>query len=171
MRVVVPGGSGQVGRMLVRGLVPLGHEVVVFSRTPRSGAPVREVAWDARTLGPWAGEVDGADAVISLAGRSVNCRYGARNRREILASRVDSTRVVGEAIARAARPPKVWLQASTATIYRHRFDAPTDEATGELGGGEPGAPETWTFSIDVAKAWERTLDEASTPATRKVALR
>jgi uncharacterized protein (TIGR01777 family) len=101
----------------------------------------------------------------------VNCRYGAANRRAIIESRVESTRVVGEAIARGARPPKVWLQASTATIYRHRFDAPNDEATGELGGGEPGAPDTWNFSIDVAKAWERTLEEARTPATRKVALR
>jgi uncharacterized protein (TIGR01777 family) len=115
--------------------------------------------------------VDGADVVINMVGRSVNCRYTARNREEILRSRVDSVRAVGEAIARAARPPRVWLQASTATIYAHRFDAANDEATGILGGGEPGAPETWRFSIDVATAWERALDEAHAPRTRKVALR
>ncbi len=86
-------------------------------------------------------------------------------------SRVNSTRVVGQAIARAIRPPPVWLQAGTATIYAHRYDAPNDEATGILGGSEPNAPDTWRFSIDVAKGWERTLDEAVVPQTRKVMLR
>jgi uncharacterized protein (TIGR01777 family) len=129
------------------------------------------LGWDGRTLSAWASELEGADAVINLTGRSVNCRYTARNRREIMDSRVDSTRVVGEAIARAARPPRVWLQASTATIYAHRFDAPNDEATGILGGEEPDAPDTWRFSIDVAKAWERTFIQADTPAARKVAMR
>ena len=87
-------------------------------------------------------------------------------------SRVDSTRAVGEAIARRARPPRVWLQASTATIYAHRFDAPNDEATGILGGAEPDAPDTWRFSIDVATAWEQAaLDDADAPHTRKVLLR
>jgi uncharacterized protein (TIGR01777 family) len=109
--------------------------------------------------------------VINLAGRSVNCRYNAANRREIMDSRVASTRVIGEAIARAERPPPTWFQASTATIYAHRFDAPNDEATGVLGGGEPGAPDTWRFSIDVAKAWEQACNEADTPRTRKVLMR
>lgn len=115
--------------------------------------------------------MDGADAVINLAGRSVNCRYNSRNRSEILQSRVDSTRIVGEAIARSARPPGVWLQASTATIYAHRYDAPHDEATGTLGGNEPDVPDSWRFSIEVASAWERTLDEAAVPDTRRVKLR
>jgi uncharacterized protein (TIGR01777 family) len=129
------------------------------------------VGWDAKTLGDWAAEVDGADAVINLAGRSVNCRYGAANRRLIKESRVDSTHVVGRAIAQAARPPRVWLQASTATIYAHRFDAPNDEATGIVGGSEPDAPDTWRFSIDVATSWEQALRESATPNTRKVLLR
>jgi uncharacterized protein (TIGR01777 family) len=115
--------------------------------------------------------VDGADVVINLAGRSVNCRYTPANRRSILQSRIESTRAVGQAIAGARHPPRVWLQASTATIYAHRHDAPNDEATGILGGSEPNAPDTWRFSIDVATAWERTLDEAEVPATRKVKLR
>jgi uncharacterized protein len=121
--------------------------------------------------GAWAAELDGADVVINLAGRSVNCRYNAANRREIMGSRMDSTRAVGEAIARAAHPPQVWLQASTATIYAHRFDAPNDEATGIIGGNEPGAPDTWRFSIDVAAAWERACEQAPTPRTRKVLMR
>jgi uncharacterized protein (TIGR01777 family) len=170
MKVVIPGGSGQVRGILARAFHRDGHEVVVLSRSP-APAPWRVVGWDAKTTGDWAREVDGADVVINLAGRSVNCRYTRENRRLILESRVDSTRAVGRAIAEAASPPRVWLQASTATIYAHRFDAPNDEANGVLGGNEPGLPDAWRFSLEVASAWERTLDEAETPRTRKVALR
>jgi uncharacterized protein len=169
-KIIIPGGSGQVGRLLARAFRQAGHEVVVLSRAPGE-APWRVVAWDGRTLGDWAAELDGADAVINLAGRSVDCRYTPANRRAILESRVNSTRIVGEAIARASRPPRVWLQASTATIYSHRFDAPNDETTGIVGGTEPLAPDTWRFSISVATAWERALEEAVTPRTRKVKLR
>jgi uncharacterized protein len=168
VKLVIPGGAGQLGTHLVNAFTADGHEVVVIGRA-RGGA--YEVAWDGKTLGPWAAELDGADAVINLAGRSVNCRYTAANRREIMDSRVDSTRVVGEAIAASADPPRVWLQASTATVYAHRYDAPNDERTGLIGGDEPDVPDTWRFSIDVAKAWERTLEDAPTPRTRKVALR
>ena len=122
-------------------------------------------------MGPWAAELDGADVVINLAGRSVNCRYTDANMKEMMSSRVDSTRAVGLAIARAARPPRVWLQMSTATIYAHRFDAANDEATGLIGGDEPDVPAYWRFSIDIAKAWEQAQAEAATPATRKVAMR
>ena len=170
MKIVIPGGTGQVGTILARALHADGHDVVVVSRTPHK-APWRVVAWDAERLGPWTRELDGADIVVNLAGRSVNCRYTAENRRLIKDSRVHSTRVVGEAIAAAARPPRVWLQMSIATIYADRYDAPNDEATGVIGGAEPGAPETWRFSIDVATSWERALEQAVTPRTRKVALR
>jgi uncharacterized protein (TIGR01777 family) len=170
MKVVIPGGSGQVGTILARSFHADGHGVVVLSRQP-AAAPWRVVAWDAETLGAWAAELEGADAVINLAGRSVNCRYNSENRRLIVESRVQSTRLVGEAIARASRPPRVWLQASTATIYAHRYDAPNDEATGILGGAEPGAPDTWRFSIDVATSWEKAAEEAVVPHTRKVLLR
>jgi uncharacterized protein (TIGR01777 family) len=170
MKIVIPGGSGQIGTILARAFDREGHEVVVLSRLPATGA-WRTVRWDGRTLDAWEDELEGADAVINLAGRSVNCRYNAANRREILESRIQSTRVVGEAIARAARPPRAWLQASTATIYAHTFDRANDEYTGSLGGNEPEAPDTWRFSIDVARAWERAFDEAITTRTRKVALR
>jgi hypothetical protein len=170
VKVVIPGGTGQVGSVLARAFQRDGHEVVVLSRSGTTG-PWRAVRWDAETLGDWALELEGADAVINLAGRSVNCRYNAANRKTILDSRVKSTTAVGQAIAQARRPPRVWLQASTATIYAHRHDAPNDEAAGILGGAEAGAPDTWRFSIDVARGWERAADEAQTPQTRRVLLR
>ena len=164
MKIVIPGGTGQVGGVLTRALRAAGHDVVIISR----GAGVR---WDGHTLGRWADEIDGADVVINLAGRSVSCRYTAENLRQMMRSRVDSARVVGEAIAKADDPPAVWLQMSTATIYAHRFDAANDEETGIVGGREPDVPGYWAYSVEIAKRWEAELDEADTPGTRKVALR
>jgi uncharacterized protein len=170
MKIVIPGGSGQVGTILARAFHGTGNEVVVLSRRVKP-APWRVVGWDGQSVGDWAAEIDGADVVINLAGRSVNCRYNATNRKEIMDSRVLSTRAVGEAIAKSARPSPLWLQASTATIYSHRYDAANDETTGILGGNEPDAPDTWRFSTDVARAWEEEAHRADTPATRKVLLR
>jgi hypothetical protein len=170
MKVVIPGGSGQVGTLLARAFIKGKHHVVVLTRRPVS-APWGTVPWDGKTSGAWTDELEGADVVINLAGRSVNCRYTSANRRDIIDSRVESTRIIGEAIARAKRPPRLWLQASTATLYAHRYDAPNDEMTGVIGGNEPDVPETWRFSIDVATRWERALDDANTPQTRKVILR
>lgn len=168
MKIVIPGGTGQVGTVLHRALSSAGHEVVVLTRRPtRAG----EVHWDGETPGPWGATIDGSDIVINLAGRSVSCRYTAPNLRAMMDSRVHSTRVVGAAIARAARPPRVWLQMSTATVYAHRFDAAHDEAAGVIGGSEPDVPDYWAYSVEIAKAWERALEEADTPHTRKVALR
>jgi uncharacterized protein (TIGR01777 family) len=164
VKLVIPGGSGQVGALVRRAFEARGHEVVVIGRS--SG-----VRWDGRTLGPWAEELDGADVVLNLAGRSVDCRYTPANRRAITESRTASTTVIGEALAAASAPPRVWLQASTATIYAHRYDAPNDEATGIIGGGEPGVPDTWRFSIDVARAWEDTATAAAPAGTRLVLLR
>ncbi len=169
-KIVIPGGSGQVGGVLAKAFQAKGDEVVVLSRKGRE-APWRVVAWDGKTLGSWTSEIEGAVTVINLAGRSVNCRYTPENRRAILESRLNSTRAIGEAIARASNPPRVWLQASTATIYAHRFDVPNDEATGHLGGSEPDAPTDWRFSVEVATAWERALNDCDLERTRKVALR
>ncbi len=170
MKIILAGGTGQVGTLLARAYHDLGDEVIVLSRSPRP-APWRMTQWDAQTLGPWTTELESADVVIGLAGRSVNCRYHPTNRRLILDSRVQSTRILGEAIAKASTPPRIWLQSSTATIYAHRYDAPNDEATGILGGDEPNLPDTWRFSLDVANAWERATHEVETPRTRKVLLR
>lgn len=171
MKIVIPGGSGRLGTILARGFVAQGHEVVVISRSLPATHPWRWLEWDGKTPGEWAGEIDNADVVINLAGRSVDCRYTARNMREIMESRVASTKVVGEAIARAARPPHTWLQASTATIYAHRFDAANDERNGLIGGGEQDVPRNWDFSIDVARAWESAMDAAAAPRTRKIKMR
>ncbi|GGT89952.1 TIGR01777 family oxidoreductase [Streptomyces violascens] len=168
MKIVIPGGTGQVGAILDRALTAAGHDVVVLTRRPRRE---REVGWDGETLGAWAEVVDGSDVVINLAGRSVSCRYTEANLRAMMDSRVRSAQVVGEAIGAAARPPKVWLQMSTATVYAHRFDAANDEATGIVGGAEPDVPGYWGFSVEIAKAWEAAQEEARTPDTRKVALR
>jgi uncharacterized protein (TIGR01777 family) len=170
MKIVIPGGAGQVGQVLARHFHANNHAVTVLSRTPHP-APWRVVQWDGRTPGHWIAELDGSDVCINLAGRSVNCRYNATNRRAIFDSRVQSTNVLNEVIAALNHPPPVWLNASTATIYRHSLDRPMDEATGEIGGNEPGAPDTWNFSIQVAKAWEEAFFSTPTPRTRKVALR
>lgn len=168
MKVVLAGGTGQVGAVLERALTAAGHEVVVLTRNPvRAG----QVAWDGRTPGPWTAEIDGSDVVVNLAGRSVSCRYTETNLRDMMDSRVQSAEAVGEAVAAAAKPPELWLQMSTATIYAHRFDAPHDEATGVIGGTETGVPDYWEYSVRIAKNWERAQQEAATPHTRKVALR
>ena len=170
MRIVMPGGSGQIGTLLAGAFQREGHDVVVLSRRPQV-KPWRVMTWDGAILGPWAEALDGCDVVINLAGRSVNCRYTDANQQAMLDSRVNSTRVIGRAIAQAACPPRVWLQASTATIYAHRYDAPNDEDSGRIGGGEPDVPEAWRFSIQVARAWEQTLYETPLARTRRVALR
>ena len=167
MKIVIAGGSGQVGRILARAWRSRGYEISVLSRSEADGA----VLWDGKTEGAWCDVVDGCDAVVNLAGRSVNCRYTSANLQSMMDSRVDSTRAVGAAIAAAKNPPSLWLQASTATIYAHRFDAANDEQTGIIGGSEPGVPSYWRRSVDIAVAWERALAEAATPHTRKVALR
>jgi uncharacterized protein (TIGR01777 family) len=170
MKVVLAGGTGQVGTILARAFHAARHEVVILSRRPMV-APWRVVQWDARSVGAWAAELEGTDAVINLAGRSVDCRYTAANREEILASRVQSTCAVGAAISESRRPPRVWLQMSTATIYAHRYDGPNDEASGIIGGSERDAPDTWRFSIDVARAWEAAAIDSNTPNTRKILMR
>jgi len=170
MRIVLPGGTGQVGTLLARAFHADKHDVVVLSRRP-TPAPWRVAVWDPRMVGPWVSELDGADVVVGLAGRNVNCRYTPENRRAIFDSRVETTRVLGQAIARCTRPPAVWLQASTATIYSHRFDAPNDDVTGVIGGREVDAPASWRFSIEVATGWERAATDNVTSATRLVLMR
>ncbi len=156
--------------MLARHFHGQGHSVTVLSRHPEP-SPWQVLPWNGRELGIWTNAIDGADIVINLAGRNVNCRYTPANRREIMDSRILSTRVVGQAIAQATQPPSLWMNASTATIYRHALDRAMDEATGELGGHEPDAPSTWRFSIEVATRWEAEFFRAATPGTRKIALR
>ena len=161
--VILPGGSGYLGGVLTRYFAGQGVPVVVLTRRPRPETGlVRYISWDGDRAGEWARELDGAAAVVNLTGRTVNCRYNERNKREIYDSRLKSTRAIGEAIARCERPPSVWINSSSATIYRHAEDRPMDETTGEIGTG---------FSVDVCQQWEGMLAKATTPRTRKVALR
>ncbi len=171
MKVVLPGGTGQIGAMLARHFAARGDEVVVMSRGSACPPAGRIVSWDGRSLGPWAAEIDGADVVVNLAGRSVNCRYTDSSLREILESRVESTRVVGEAIGKATHPPRVWLQASAATIFAHGYDVAHGESSGQIGGDEPDVPAYWAKLVEVTRKWEGALASADTKATRKVALR
>jgi len=170
LRIVLIGGSGHIGTLLAGHFHQQGNEVCVLARTTLS-APWRVVAWNGLELGEWVKALDGADVVINLAGRSVNCRYNRANKAAILESRVRSTSLVGEAILRLSKPPSVWLNASTATIYRNATDRAMDEQTGELGGAETNVPDTWRFSIEVATQWEEAFFHTDTPKTRKVALR
>ena len=151
---MVAGASGFMGSALVARWRAEGREVRTIGRgsaNARWGDPdaIRRV-------------LDGSALVVNLAGKSVNCRYNPHNRAEILRSRVETTRELGEAIASSTTPPAVWINSSTATIYRHAEDRPQDESTGELGSG---------FSVSVAKAWEHEFFAAATPHTRRTAIR
>ena len=167
-KIILAGGSGFLGTVLANYFIGRNMEVVVLTRSAkRREGSIREVLWDGSNVGDWCKELEGAQALINLAGVSVNCRYHWRNRKRILDSRLESTRCLGEAILRCSKPPKVWLNSSTATIYKHTFGPAWDEG-GEIGGCVEAKD---LFSVHVAKEWERVFNEAKTPATRKVALR
>lgn len=175
-KIVILGGSGHLGRIMTSHFVAAGHRVTIVGRgsLPASmmGPNVDFARWDGRTVeAHWASEVDGADVVLNLAGRTVDCRYNKVNLEQMLSSRIDSTRAVGEAIAQAQSPPRVWLQMSTATIYAHTYGPANDERTGQIGAYEPGTPDYWRYSVLIAEAWEEALWKAQTPHTRRVALR
>ncbi len=175
LRIVLPGGSGQVGRMLARFLQERGHHVTILTRGPYS-APWQTVYWSGSELGPWVETLEDADVCIHLSGRSVNCRYTARNRRELYDSRIGTTRLLHRAFATLANPPRLWMNASSATIYRHSLDLDMDEGTGELGGNEwisrrRHAPAKWNWTVQLVKDWEAVFFSTETPGTRKIALR
>jgi hypothetical protein len=175
LRIVMPGGSGQVGRMLAQFFQERGHHVTVLTRGPYT-APWQTVHWDGMHAGPWVETLEDADVCIHLSGRSVNCRSTERNRRDLHDSRVGPTQLLNQVIAGLANPPRVWLNASTATIYRHALDRPMDEATGEIGGNEMiskhrRAPAKWNWTVGLVKDWEAAFFNRPTPRTRKVALR
>jgi NAD dependent epimerase/dehydratase family enzyme len=184
LRIVLPGGSGQVGQALARHFQQQGHHVTVLTRGPYA-APWQTVHWDGEQTGPWTEYLEGSDACINLAGRSVNCRYNAAHRQAIYDSRIQSTQLLGSVIASLAEPPRVWLNASAATIYKRALDAngvdlPLEEATGEVCGDKPSAnakppANRWLqrrgFSSRVARDWEAAFFAAETPRTRKATLR
>jgi NAD dependent epimerase/dehydratase family enzyme len=154
MRVVIAGASGFMGRSLTHRFRESGDEVSTIGRGDA------DATWgDDAAI---ASVIDGSDVLINLAGKSVNCRYGAANRAEIVRSRVETTRALGAAVAAVDDPPALWLNSSTGTIYRHAEDRPMTESSGELGTG---------FSVQVARAWEEAFFERDLPDTRRIALR
>jgi len=162
-KLIIASGTGFLGQVLINHFKDSVQEIVIFTRGRAYTDPnIKYVHWDAKTLTGWEAELEGADALINLAGKSVDCRYNEQNKNEIMASRVDSTAVLGKAIAACTNPPLHWLNSSTATIYRHSTDKQMDEVHGETG---------HDFSMNVAKIWERTFFAADTPKTKKTALR
>jgi uncharacterized protein (TIGR01777 family) len=160
-RVVIAGGSGFIGDHLSERLITAGYEVVILSRSPKSTGAVRSVEWDGKTLGPWATEIDGAFAVINLAGKSINCRHTNNNRREILRSRVDSVQALGEAISRARTPPSVFVQTSAVGIYGDAGSRICAESS----------PHGIDYVAQVCDQWEGAFESFDAPASRKVILR
>lgn len=215
-KIIFAGGTGFLGQGLIK-YFGKDNEIIVLSRlsgndqknlyseeliSAKDGFNVRYVKWDGETNeNNWAKEVNGADLVVNLAGRSVNCRYHRRQRQEIFDSRIRSTKAIGRAIREANEPPTLWINAASSTIYKHTLDRPNDEATGiisdwkkdnmpynfidhvryrknkfiaGLAHGKNSTAYTeldFDFSVQVCKLWEKTFFEESTPSTRKVALR
>jgi uncharacterized protein len=175
-KIVIAGGTGFIGRSIAKYFADV-NEIVILSRQAKRSTNnafenfeltdelrknVRLVQWNAKEVDEWAKEIDGCDLVINLAGKSVNCRYNKKNKKEIFDSRTNSTKAVGEAIRKCIYPPKLRINAASATIYRHATDHAQDELTGEMQND---------FSVQVCKLWEQTFFEQRTPFTRKVAFR
>ncbi len=163
MKIILAGGTGFLGKNLAKHFSDQENEVLVLSRKqyPAQGK-IKYLQWDGKTPGEWKNEVDGADVIINLAGRSINTRYTERNKKEIIDSRVDSTNVIGEAINLAKNPPKLWMNMSSCTIYENSEFEPQDEFSGKVGDD---------FSMNVCKVWEKTFYNCVTPSTRKIVAR
>ena len=161
-RIILAGGSGFIGRSISDLFLSKGYELVVLTRAPsHQEGPIRHLQWDGRTIDHWAETLEGAKAVVNLTGKNVNCRYTARNRRVILNSRVDSVRVLGQAVAGCAQPPEVFVQAGGIAIYGDAGDRWCDES----------APKGEGFLADVSRAWENAFGEVRAPGMRKVLFR
>lgn len=162
-KLIIAGGSGFLGQVLIDYFKPIFQTIVVLTRSSnRIRDNVHFVQWDAENLGMWQVELEQADVLINLTGKSVDCRYTANNKAAILASRVNSTRALNQAVLECKHPPQHFINSSTATIYRDAYDRQMDEITGEIG---------HDFSMDVAKRWEAAFFETETPRTRKTAIR
>jgi len=163
MRIIIAGGSGFLGSRLADHYERAGHTITILTRgVEHTKGAVTFLNWDGKTIGPWSASLEDADVLINLNGKSVDCRYNDENKRLIYSTRLDATRVLGKAVTECNRPPKLWINASSATIYRHSLDKEMDEHAGEIGSG---------FSVDVCQKWEAAFNEFDLPQTRKVILR
>lgn len=162
-KLIIAGGTGFLGQALAKHLNHRFEEIVILSRTKISAEKnIKYVQWDAKTKGGWCQELEQADVIINLCGKSVDCRYTQKNKDEILASRIDSTTILGECIKTCKQPPSLWINAASATIYRYSEHDPMTELNGEIGGG---------FSEEVCQLWEKTFFSYSKPDTRQINLR
>ena len=162
-KLLLAGGSGFLGNAIIKHFRNSVQEVIVLTRGPeRQDGNVRYLNWDGKTTGSWAKEIDSSDVVINLTGKSVDCRYTEKNKAGIISSRVNATKILGEIIRKSASPPKMWINAASATIYRNAEDKEMSESDGEMGSG---------FSVEVCKQWEDAFNKAHTPLTHKVSLR
>lgn len=163
MKIILAGGTGFIGKHLADHFIAKGDEIVILSRSNKPGKDkLRFIQWDGKTLGAWKNEIDGADVVINLAGRSINTRYTEKNKKEVLESRINATHIIGEAIKQCKNPPKLWMNMSSATIYENSETEPQDEFSGKIGDD---------FSMNVCKAWEKTFYNEVVPDTRKIVAR
>lgn len=159
MKIIIAGGSGFLGNALEKFFTEKQNEVIVLTRNPTKK---NDILWDARNIGDWANELNNADILINMTGKSVDCRYNERNKEEILNSRINSTKILQEAVDRCLNPPKIWLNASSATIYVHAETQLMDEENGIIGDD---------FSMNICKSWEAAFFEKTNTNVRKVALR
>lgn len=160
-KIILAGGSGFLGKCIIDHYRDV--QIVVLTRgKSNTREHVQYVNWDGKTLGAWADVFEDADVLINLNGKSVDCRYNEVNKKLIYSTRLESTEVLGKAIQQCKNPPKLWINSSSATIYRHALDRPMDEVSGEIGTG---------FSVDVCQQWEKTFNSIETSATRKVEIR
>lgn len=162
-KLIIAAGTGFLGQVLVNHFENKFDEIVILTRGQNSRTgKIKLVNWDAKTLFGWETELENADVLINLAGKSVDCRYTEKNKKEILLSRIQSTKVLNQAVLACANPPKHWLNSSTSTIYRFSLDKQMSEANGEIGND---------FSMNVAQSWEKAFFTTATPQTLKTALR
>ncbi|QNK64635.1 TIGR01777 family protein [Pedobacter sp. PAMC26386] len=162
-KIILAGGNGYLGGVLAQHYRNLASEVIILSRTPKAeDGNVKTIVWNGIEEGDWTNFLEDADLLINLCGKNVNCRYTKKNKEAIVASRLKPTRLLGTVIGKMVVPPKLWINVTSATIYRHAEDRPQDEEAGDIGYG---------FSIDVCRQWENSFFEADTPKTRKIALR
>jgi uncharacterized protein (TIGR01777 family) len=162
-KLVIAAGTGFLGQVIINHFKDKFTEIIILTRGKSEiKRNIKYVKWNAKTLSGWENELENADVLINLAGKSVDCRYTDKNKKEILSSRIDSTSILNEAVLQCKNPPKHWLNSSTSTIYRHSIDKQMTEEKGEIGND---------FSMNIAKAWEKAFFKIETPKTLKTALR
>lgn len=162
-KLIIAAGTGFLGQVLVHHFKDTFEEIVILTRGKyHTTGGIKYVNWNAKTFSGWETELENADVLINLAGKSVDCRYSKENKKEILLSRIESTKILNKAVLKCTTPPKHWLNSSTSTIYRFSLDKQMDEIEGEIGND---------FSMNVAQSWEKAFFKTATPKTTKTALR